>query len=138
VAERRQLVGHSQETLARAIGVEPTTVGRWERGETTPQPGKADQAVTLLEDGIALFGECFIRDRMKHSIRLAEAFAHRGPQRDLDAAARHGTAALELSQNLDSTRGAGRLRDLYHQLKPHAKVPVVGDFLEQTRVLVTV
>jgi DNA-binding XRE family transcriptional regulator len=28
VAERRQLVGHSQETLARAIGVEPTTVGR--------------------------------------------------------------------------------------------------------------
>jgi DNA-binding XRE family transcriptional regulator len=37
-AQRRQLVGHSQETLARILGVEPTTVGRWERGETSPQP----------------------------------------------------------------------------------------------------
>jgi DNA-binding XRE family transcriptional regulator len=31
-------VGHSQETLARIVGVEPITVGRWERGETSPQP----------------------------------------------------------------------------------------------------
>ena len=37
-ADRRQIVGHSQETLARLVGVEPTTVGRWERGETCPQP----------------------------------------------------------------------------------------------------
>lgn len=37
-AERREIVGHSQETLARIVGVEPTTVGRWERGETCPQP----------------------------------------------------------------------------------------------------
>ncbi|MBV9140856.1 MAG: helix-turn-helix transcriptional regulator [Pseudonocardiales bacterium] len=33
-AERREVVGHTQETLARFVGVEPTTVGRWERGET--------------------------------------------------------------------------------------------------------
>jgi transcriptional regulator with XRE-family HTH domain len=38
LAERREIVGHSQETLARIVGVEPTTVGRWERGETSPQP----------------------------------------------------------------------------------------------------
>jgi DNA-binding XRE family transcriptional regulator len=38
LAQRRQVVGHSQETLARILGVEPTTVGRWERGETSPQP----------------------------------------------------------------------------------------------------
>jgi DNA-binding XRE family transcriptional regulator len=38
LAERREVVGHSQETLARLVGVEPTTVGRWERGETSPQP----------------------------------------------------------------------------------------------------
>jgi DNA-binding XRE family transcriptional regulator len=37
-AERREIVGHTQETLARFMGVEPTTVGRWERGETVPQP----------------------------------------------------------------------------------------------------
>ena len=37
-AERREIAGYSQETLARMVGVEPTTVGRWERGETCPQP----------------------------------------------------------------------------------------------------
>ncbi|MGH3823158.1 MAG: helix-turn-helix domain-containing protein, partial [Pseudonocardiaceae bacterium] len=38
LAERRQVVGYSQETLARVVGVDPVTVGRWERGETSPQP----------------------------------------------------------------------------------------------------
>lgn len=92
----------------------------------------------MLEDGIALFEESFIRDRRNYSIRLAEALAHPGPQHDLDAAAGRGIAALELSQNLDSTRGLGRLRDLYRQMKPHAKVPAVCGFLEQTRGLVAV
>ncbi|MGH3428223.1 MAG: helix-turn-helix transcriptional regulator, partial [Mycobacteriales bacterium] len=36
--ERREIVGYSQQKLARALGVETTTVGRWERGETSPQP----------------------------------------------------------------------------------------------------
>ncbi|MBV9163788.1 MAG: helix-turn-helix domain-containing protein [Pseudonocardiales bacterium] len=99
---------------------------------------KAHHAVTMLNDGIALFDESFIRDRRNFSIRLAEAFAHPGPQRDLDAAARQGIAALELSQNLNSTRGIGRLRDLYRKMKPHAKVPAVGDFLDRTRELVAV
>ena len=38
LAERREVMGHTQETLAEFVGVEPTTVGRWERGETSPQP----------------------------------------------------------------------------------------------------
>ncbi len=38
LAYRREIVGHTQETLAEFVGVEPTTVGRWERGETSPQP----------------------------------------------------------------------------------------------------
>lgn len=38
LTQRRVIQGHSQETLARALGVELTTVGRWERGETSPQP----------------------------------------------------------------------------------------------------
>lgn len=38
LAARREIVGHTQETLAEFVGVEPTTVGRWERGETCPQP----------------------------------------------------------------------------------------------------
>ncbi len=35
---RRETVGHTQETLAAAIDVDRTTVGRWESGRGTPQP----------------------------------------------------------------------------------------------------
>jgi DNA-binding XRE family transcriptional regulator len=38
LADRREIVGHTQETLAEFVGVQLTTVGRWERGETSPQP----------------------------------------------------------------------------------------------------
>ena len=38
LAQRREIVGHTQETLAELMGVELSTVGRWERGETSPQP----------------------------------------------------------------------------------------------------
>ncbi|MGB8199907.1 MAG: hypothetical protein WCF33_09475, partial [Pseudonocardiaceae bacterium] len=117
------------------VGPAEVTAGA---GRCLLQLEKADQAVTMLEDGIALFEESFIRDRRNYLIRLAEALAHPGPQRDLDAAARHGTAALDLSETLDSTRGVGRLRDLYRHMKPHAKVPAVQDFVERTRGWVAV
>lgn len=38
LAERRKAVGLSQERLAEAIGVDRSTVVRWERGETHPHP----------------------------------------------------------------------------------------------------
>lgn len=38
LVERRKAVGYSQEKLAERLRVEPSTVGRWERGETEPQP----------------------------------------------------------------------------------------------------
>jgi transcriptional regulator with XRE-family HTH domain/tetratricopeptide (TPR) repeat protein len=107
-------------------------------GRCLLQLGKADQAVAMLENGIALLDESFVRDRRNYVIRLAEALAHPGPQRDLDAAARQGIAALDLSENLDSTRGVGRLRDLCSQMKPHTKTPAVRDFLDQARGLVQV
>ena len=50
LAERREIVGHTQESLARFVGVEPTTVGRWERGENSPQPfvrGKLSEALKV-------------------------------------------------------------------------------------------
>jgi len=100
--------------------------------------GKADLAVGMLEEGIGLLDESFVRDRRSFLIRLAEALTHPGPQQDLDAAAEHGRAALDLSANLDSTRGVDRLRHLVTQMRPHSKVPAVRDFVDRTRDLVAV
>ncbi len=38
LAERRKTLGYSQEFLAEQLGIDRTTVGRWERGETAPYP----------------------------------------------------------------------------------------------------
>ena len=54
LAERREIVGHSQETLVRIVGVEPTTVGRWERGETSPQPRARPKLADALTVSVAV------------------------------------------------------------------------------------
>lgn len=88
----RKAAGFSQERLAEAVGVERSTVRRWERGETCPQPwarpklaralGISDQALSeLLEEpaeseGVAspsgaVLGEVVSvhrRDFLKHGI----------------------------------------------------------------------
>jgi ribosome-binding protein aMBF1 (putative translation factor) len=44
----RKAAGFSQERLAEAIGVERTTVMRWERGETCPQPWARPKLARIL------------------------------------------------------------------------------------------
>jgi transcriptional regulator with XRE-family HTH domain len=39
LAQRRKSLGHSQDDLAALVGVDRSTVIRWERAETDPQPG---------------------------------------------------------------------------------------------------
>lgn len=38
LARRRRTLGYSQEKLAQLLGVDRTTVGRWESGRIVPQP----------------------------------------------------------------------------------------------------
>ncbi|MGH3900863.1 MAG: helix-turn-helix transcriptional regulator [Pseudonocardiaceae bacterium] len=95
-------------------------------GRCLQKLGQADQAAVMLDAGIALFDRSFVRDRTNYLIHLADALAQPGPQRDLDAAAERSMLALDLAESLDSARGNNRLRDLSHQMKPHAKIPAVG------------
>ncbi|MPZ28087.1 MAG: helix-turn-helix domain-containing protein [Micromonosporaceae bacterium] len=61
LAERRKAVGLSQERLAEAIGVDRSTVVRWERGETHPHPWHrprlANALTVSIEELAGLLGE---------------------------------------------------------------------------------
>lgn len=48
-AARREAMGFTQESLAAAVGVEFSTVGRWERGALTPQPWRRPRIATALD-----------------------------------------------------------------------------------------
>lgn len=102
-------------------------------GECLLRLSQPDRATPLLDRGIALLDESFARDRQHHLTHLADALARPGPQRNLEAAADRGLAAVHLAESLTSTRGIDRLRDLYLQMQPHASIPPVADFLEQAR-----
>jgi DNA-binding XRE family transcriptional regulator len=109
-----------------------------EVGNSLRQLGHVQQAAMVLENGIAMFDDSLPRGRLGYLIHLADTLARPGKQRDLDAAAGRGLEAIQLAENLNSTRCVGLIRNLYHQMTPHAKMPVVGDFLERARGLVTV
>ncbi len=100
-------------------------------GTSLLELGQAEQAVALLDEGIAQFSASFVRDRQIGLVRQAEARTLPGKQRDLEAAAGLGLQSLDLAESLDSTRGAGRLYELSLRLKPHDTVPAVREFLER-------
>lgn len=102
-----------------------------EAGNCLLVSGQSDRAATMLADGIALFGESYVRDRQIYSLHLAEALARPGTQQDLVAAAGQGMNALDL--DVSSTVCATLVQDLRHDLTPHANVPAVRDFLDRAR-----
>jgi DNA-binding XRE family transcriptional regulator/tetratricopeptide (TPR) repeat protein len=109
-----------------------------ETGNALRQLGYAEQAAAVLENGIAMFDDSLPRGRHGYLIALADVRARPGKQCDLDLAASYGMEAIQLAENLDSSRCAGQIRNLYYQMRPHAKVSAVGHFLERARDLVAV
>jgi tetratricopeptide (TPR) repeat protein len=105
-------------------------------GQCLLQLGQFDRAAAMLDEGIALFDESFVRDRQLHLTYLIDALVRPGKQRDLDAAVYHGMTAIQLAEGLDSTLSVARIRDLYYQLQADAQVLAVRDFLERAEGLV--
>jgi hypothetical protein len=97
------------------------------------QLGQPDQAVVLIDEGIALLDAPFDRDRQYYLTYLAEAWARPGRQRDLDVAAAKGIEAIQLAEGLSSTLNVDRIHSLTRQLTPHAQVPMVREFLERAK-----
>jgi hypothetical protein len=102
-------------------------------GDCLLRLGRPDRAKALLDEGIAMFDESFVRDRQIYLTHLADALARPGKQQDLAAAADRGLAAVRLTESLVSARGTDCIRDLYLQMQPHAPIPAVRDFLERAR-----
>ncbi|MFF0205811.1 helix-turn-helix transcriptional regulator [Streptomyces sp. NPDC005017] len=87
LAEQRKILGYSQETFAQALGVDRTTVGRWERGGTQPTPELRRKIARLL------------------NLSLAELDAQLAPlQEDLQEPAASPTAASDASGGIDMIR----------------------------------
>jgi transcriptional regulator with XRE-family HTH domain len=97
--------------------------------------GRPERACPVLQDGIRTFGTSFDRDRGLYLARLAEAHARPGRQRDLEAAAHHATAAVEIAAGVSSGRSLTRIRELTGTMASHADVPAVRDFLERARAV---
>jgi len=65
LTQRRKMVGFSQERLAEAVGVDRSTVVRWERAETEPQPWHRPRLAAALKISVE---------------ELANLLAHHSPQ----------------------------------------------------------
>jgi hypothetical protein len=106
-----------------------------DKGRALLRLGRADQAVRPLAEGVRQLDDSMVRDRQLYLTDWAEALARPGRQRDVEQAASRGLEAIALTEELTSTRGTHRIRDLRRAMKPHAKVPVVREFLERAREL---
>jgi transcriptional regulator with XRE-family HTH domain len=89
LAQRRKTVGLSQERLAEIVGVDRSTVVRWERADTDPQPWHRPGLATTLKLSLEELAE-LLADKGEPPARPNERldYALKNPARvDLDAVA---------------------------------------------------
>lgn len=107
LAERRKAMGLSQERLAEAVGVDTSTVARWERGETEPQAVHRPSLAEALKVTVEHVGELLTSSGARHTApaylapySLAELPSGAGVADDDYAAAQSAWGALRTLEDL--------------------------------------
>lgn len=90
LADCRHAAGFTQETFADKLGVDRTTVGRWERGVQSPQPWQRPDLATVLDISLDHLDDLLRRTKRRHANTSAalEPFLTPGPSSSLPVAAR--------------------------------------------------
>ncbi|MBB5937323.1 helix-turn-helix transcriptional regulator [Streptomyces zagrosensis] len=79
MAERRKALGYSQEQLAELLGVDRTTIGRWESGRSTPQPPQRPSLADALEASLTELDALLAQPRgVSHEISGQQSDDHPG------------------------------------------------------------
>lgn len=87
LAQRRRVVGYTQEQLAAVLEVERSTVVRWEAGETTPQPWCRPKLAEALAVSLDELNELLAEGQtIEDGTRSSESRVN-GKLSDLDAGA---------------------------------------------------
>ena len=123
-ALRRKAVGLSQEQLAERLGIDRSTIVRWESGETLPQPWLRPKIARALQVSVA---------------QLSELLGDEHAQ-DEDATARFGhvmahPASVDLVTVARLRRHVARLDARYDQVPSASLLPEAGQCLGQVSFL---
>ena len=103
LAQRRKAVGFSQEQLAERLRVERSTVVRWERGETAPQPWMRPRLAQALRVSVEQLSDLLMDDADAAGLAAAPMQSCTMPLEDRDLAAADA-GRRELSEVDDMNR----------------------------------
>ncbi|GAA0734639.1 hypothetical protein Drose_28950 [Dactylosporangium roseum] len=90
--------------------------------------GDFGAAQTYAEESVRMAAGTHLRGRVHRYAGLALIVAQRG---DVDQAVHVGTQMLEYAEGMESGRIRDRVAQVAAALRPHARVPVVAEFLER-------
>ncbi len=132
LTQRRKLLGFSQERLAEAIGVERSTVVRWELGGTEPRPWQRPRLATALEVSLEELESLLATQPKDDSESERLEFALQNPASvDLVAVAHLAQEVERLNGEYDSAPSASLLAGAAHA---HSQVTLLRSHAPNARI----
>lgn len=97
LAQRRKAVGFTQEVFAERLGVERSTVVRWEAGDTEPSPWRRSKIARLLQVSLNRLEELLEQTSEPTLIDAPQVLPNAAPlaSANADASAIHGFRAVD-------------------------------------------